>query len=114
MAKYKLLSQHYSEEDKILEPGTIVGTGTPFKWTRSPTTEMVGLDKESKAAVEREKLRAGEMLDPLNYLPMTVGTEVPGAGPQGVENNPLNMAGQAPRPGSQLHDIEEIEDEDEG
>ncbi len=112
MAKYKLLSQHYSEEDKLLEPGTEVGTGTPFKWTRPPTTEMVGLDKEGKAAVEKEKLRAGEMLDPLNYLPMTTGTSVPGAGPQGIENNPSNMPGQAPRPGSQLPDIEDIEDEE--
>ena len=88
-----------------------MGTGTPFKWTRPPTTEMVGLDKDGKVAVEKEKLRAGEMLDPLNYLPMTTGTSVPGAGPQGIENNPSNMPGQAPRPGSQLPDIE---DEDEG
>jgi len=114
MAKYKLLSQHYSEEDKLLEPGTVVGTGTPFKWTRPPTAEMVGLDKDGKAAVEKEKLRAGEMLDPLNYLPMTTGALPPGVGPQGLENNPSNMPGQAPRPGSQLPDIEDIEDADEG
>src|SRR5207248_42558 len=86
MARYRLLSAHYTEEDKlllgdkelegtdapvtgravdekgndiydgdgrpILYRGTIVGDGSPHKWTRPPTPEMEGLDPESKRLVE--------------------------------------------------------------
>ncbi len=106
MARYRLLSAHYSEEDKyllgdkeadeaggpitgreldkdgneildgngapIVHRGTIVGDGTPHKWTRPPTPEMEGLDAESKRLVEIEKKR-GDGLNPIDYLPMTYG-----------------------------------------
>jgi hypothetical protein len=80
MAKYRLLSAHYSEEDKYLEGdkergdglGTIVGDGTEHKWTIPPTPEMVGLDPKSEALVEEAKLR-GDGLNPVDYLPMTYG-----------------------------------------
>lgn len=72
--RYRLLAQHYSEEDKLLEPGTVVGDGTPFLWTRPPTTEMEGLDDASCQAIEREKIREGTSgLDPLSALRMTGG-----------------------------------------
>jgi hypothetical protein len=109
MARYRLLSAHYSEEDKlllgdqelngtdapvtgraldeagnevydgdgrpILYRGTIVGDGTPHKWTRPPTPEMEGLDAESKRLVEIEKKR-GDGLNPVDFLPMTYGTSM--------------------------------------
>jgi hypothetical protein len=73
MAKYKLLSQHYSEEDKLLEPDTIVGDGTEHKWSRPPTTEMVALDEDGKQQLERERIRAGERIAPIDDLPLTMG-----------------------------------------
>jgi len=73
VAKYKLLSQHYSEEDKLLEPGTEVGDGTEHKWTRRPTPEMEALDEASKLSLERERIRSGEHIAPLDDLPMTMG-----------------------------------------
>jgi hypothetical protein len=107
MPRYRLLSAHYSEEDKWLpgdkeaadsngpitgyqldekgnqvldekgQPiafrGTVVGDGTPHKWTRDPTPDMVGLDEESQALVEIAKKR-GDGLDPVDRLPLTVDT----------------------------------------
>lgn len=72
MAKYRLLSTHFSEEDKILEAGTLVGTGTIHKWTRPPTPEMQGIDKEGKEKVAEVKKRIGETLDPIDNLPLTM------------------------------------------
>lgn len=73
MAKYRLLSQHYSEEDKLLEIGTEVGDGTEHKWTRPPTVEMEALDDAGRAALERERTRAGERISPVDDLPLTMG-----------------------------------------
>jgi hypothetical protein len=74
MPKYRLLSQHFSEEDKLLEIGTEVGDGTSHKWTRPPSPEMEGLDDESKALVIEERERAGPFgLEPLNGLQMVGG-----------------------------------------
>ena len=73
MAKYRLLSQHYSEEDKLLEIGTEVGDGTEHKWTRPPTVEMEALDDAGRAALERERTRAGEKIAPIDDLPLTMG-----------------------------------------
>ena len=75
MAKYKLLAQHFSEEDKLLEPETIVGDGTPHAWTRAPTVEMEALDEEGKKAIELERKRTGETLDPTEELPLTMDTK---------------------------------------
>ncbi len=75
MPKYRLLSQHYSEEDKLLEPGTEVGTGTPHKWSGPPTVEMEGLDREARRLIEAERKRAGEQIDPLVSLPLTMSEE---------------------------------------
>lgn len=72
MAKYRLLSQHYSEEDKLLEVGTEVGDGTEHKWTRPPTPEMEALDDDGKKRLERERIRAGEHIAPLDDLPLTM------------------------------------------
>ena len=72
MAKYRLLSQHYSEEDKLLEVGTEVGDGTEHKWTRPPTPEMEALDDDGKQRLERERIRAGEHIAPLDDLPLTM------------------------------------------
>ncbi len=77
MGRYRLLEQHYSEEDKLLEGdkelgegmGTIVGDGTPHKWR----------DEKSKAAVAREKLR-GDGLNPVDYLPLIIDSAVIGNG----------------------------------
>ena len=74
MAKYRLLSQHYSEEDKLLEPGDEVGDGCEHRWTRPPTTEMIALDEEGAALLEKERRRVGERTtNPVDDLPMTVG-----------------------------------------
>ena len=72
MAKYKLLSPHYTEEDKLLETGTEVGDGTPHLWTRPPTPEMEALDADGKHRLEREKKRAGERVSPIEDLPLTM------------------------------------------
>jgi hypothetical protein len=77
VAKYKLLTQHYSEEDKLLEPDTLVGDGTPHLWTRRPTAEMEPLDDEGRALIDKERVRAQEMgitwgrIAPIDDLPMT-------------------------------------------
>jgi hypothetical protein len=71
------LAQHFSEEDKLLEPDTIVGDGTEHKWTRTPTVEMEGLDEEGKKAVMKERERTGDHLSPTEDLPMT-GSGKPG------------------------------------
>jgi len=55
MARYRLLSQHFSEEDKLLEPGTEVGDGCEHLWTRPPTVEMLPLDEDGMDAVARER-----------------------------------------------------------
>jgi hypothetical protein len=73
VAKYKLLSQHYSEEDKLLEPGTEVGDGTEHKWNRAPTPEMEALDEDAKQRLQRERIRSGEHIQPLDELPLTMG-----------------------------------------
>ena len=80
MAKYKLLSQHYSEEDKLLEVDTIVGDGTEHVWTRRPTPQMEPLDESARQAVETEMIRARErgipwhagQIAPLDDLPLTM------------------------------------------
>lgn len=85
MPRYRLLEQHYSEEDKLLEGdntlgeglGTVVGEGSPHKWTRPPTPAMEGLDEKSQALVEKEKLR-GHGLNPVDYLPIVVDKAVIG------------------------------------
>jgi len=85
MPRYRLLEQHYSEEDKLLEgdntlgegQGTVVGDGSPHKWTGPPTPAMEGLDAASKALVEKEKLR-GHGLNPVDYLPIVVDKAVIG------------------------------------
>jgi hypothetical protein len=78
MPRYRLTTPHFSEEDKLIEASdekpVEVGDGTMFKWTRPPTPEMQGLDEESRALVEREKVRCGEGgMDPLSQLKMTGG-----------------------------------------
>jgi hypothetical protein len=73
MAKYRLLSQHYSEDDELLEPGAEVGDGTEHRWTRPPTVEMIALDEEAARLLERERRRVGEKIEPLDELPLTVG-----------------------------------------
>jgi hypothetical protein len=80
VAKYKLLSPHFSEEDKLLETDTEVGDGTPHLWTRRPTPQMEALDEGARKALEREMIRAREnnipwipgRLEPIDELPMTM------------------------------------------
>ena len=91
MAKYRLMSAHHLEAmdttrgssvvlgDKEmeqvvgeLERGTVVGDGTPWrvKW---PTLEMVPLDDEAEAALEkeRERLQINDgVMDPVENLPL--------------------------------------------
>src|SRR6266550_3885261 len=100
MPKYRLLSQHYSEEDKLLEPGTEVGTGTPHKWSGPPTVEMEGLDREARRLIEAERKRAGEQIDPLVSLPLTMSE----AKPVVVKEEPEELEGEEPE------DFEEEED----
>src|SRR6266550_6927931 len=97
MPKYRLLSQHYSEEDKLLEPGTEVGTGTPHKWSGPPTVEMEGLDREAKRLIEVERKRAGEQIDPLVSLPLTMSETKP---PAPLEEEP-----------EEFEEFEEVEEE---
>jgi hypothetical protein len=80
VARYKLLAQHYSEEDKLLEPDEIVGDGTPHLWTRRPTPQMEPLDESGRAAIEEEMVRAKEngitwtkgVISPIDDLPLTM------------------------------------------
>jgi len=72
MARYRLLSQHYSEEDKLLEPGTEVGDGCEHAWTRPPTVEMEPLDEAGMDAIAKERRRVGETVDPTDQLAMTM------------------------------------------
>lgn len=96
MPKYRLLTAHYTEEDKWLpgdkenehlddspgnkpafdstDPintgnGTVVGDGTKHKWTRPPTQEMVGLDEKSQKLIDEVKAKC-DKLDPTDYLPL--------------------------------------------
>lgn len=99
MAKYRLLSAHtfnvdggvYLEGDKELfdagkgeEMGAIVGDGTkyPVQW---PTLEMVALDEEAEAMLERERerLRINDAtMNPVEELAMDSYEEnyIPGSG----------------------------------
>jgi hypothetical protein len=80
VARYKLLTQHYSEEDKLLEPETIVGDGTEHLWTRRPTPQMEALDESGRQAIEEEMVRAKEngitwtagVISPIDDLPLTI------------------------------------------
>jgi hypothetical protein len=80
VARYKLLSPHFSEEDKLLEEGIEVGDGTPHAWTRRPTPQMEPLDETARKAIDREMIRAREnnipwipgRLEPIDDLPMTM------------------------------------------
>jgi hypothetical protein len=85
MAKFRLLRAHYLPDDKYLlgdqelesttgkeDAGTVVGDGTPHRITW-PTLDMVALDEEGEAMLEKERERlnmdAGTM-DPIEQLPM--------------------------------------------
>jgi hypothetical protein len=80
VARYKLLAQHYSEEDKLLEVDTVVGDGTEHAWTRRPTPQMEALDEPARQAVEKEMVRAQQngitwtsgIISPIDDLPMTM------------------------------------------
>jgi hypothetical protein len=80
MPRYKLLAQHYSEEDKLLEADEIVGDGTPHLWTRRPTPQMEALDEAGRQAIEKEMVRAKEnkitwtpgVISPIDDLPLTI------------------------------------------
>jgi hypothetical protein len=77
MARYRLTTNHFTEEDKLIEATpekpVEVGDGTPFLWTRPPTLEMEPLDDAAKKAIEEERKRtAGRSMDPLDDLPMTL------------------------------------------
>lgn len=77
MARYRLTTNHFTEEDKLIEATpekpVEVGTGTQIRWTRPPTLEMEPLDAEAKAAIEAERERTqGRSMDPLDDLPMTL------------------------------------------
>lgn len=55
--KFKLTAQHYIDE-RLLEPGTIIGEGTEVPFTypdgspRPPTFDMEGLNDESQAEID--------------------------------------------------------------
>jgi hypothetical protein len=77
MARYRLTTSHFSEEDRLIEATedkpVEVGDGTLFKWTRPPTIEMEPLDDGAREAIERERERlGGRNQDPLDDLPMTL------------------------------------------
>jgi len=55
MAKYRLLTKHYMQ-DQLLEEGTIVGDETSFKITEEMVSpDMEGLDDEAKQLVQKAK-----------------------------------------------------------
>lgn len=82
--KFRLLSAHYFDGDKYLEGdkenentkgenmGTVVGDGTPYP-VRWPTLEMLPLDPEAEALLEkeRERLRLNQAsMNPIEELSM--------------------------------------------
>lgn len=82
MARYRLKSAHYLENDYLLmgdkeneyrgdDQGTIVGDGTPYK-VRTPTTEMVPLDEEAEAALaaEFERVQRNGSMNPVERIPL--------------------------------------------
>lgn len=106
--RFRLLSAHYlpgdlwvpgdkeSESEKGPEQGTIIGDDTQYKldWaTYTPTLEMVPLDDEAEAALEKEVLRLQEnsrikqaVIVPIDQLPMFMDEYekryIPGFGPK--------------------------------
>jgi hypothetical protein len=50
--KYRLLAPHIID-GAWLPMGTEVGTGTPYRYPGQPTTQMMGLDDQGKAAVDK-------------------------------------------------------------
>ena len=66
MPRYRLLTKHYMY-DQLLDEGTIVGDGTPFKIEDEMVSpDMEGLDDESKEKVWKSK---EEMTKPLMAAP---------------------------------------------
>jgi hypothetical protein len=107
--KYRLLTPHFSEEDKWLDGGTEVGDGTPHKWTREPTPEMEALDDEAKVALEKVMHKTGGSIDPMNELPMTTGQAVgPAARGQAEPSSDVRRPMQAPAGRPKADDDDEV------
>jgi hypothetical protein len=85
--RFKLTAQHYIQ-DRLLEPGTVIGEGTevPFLDAQGnslpPSDQMEGLDEESEKAVEMVRARAWH----IDQLVMEPG----GADPTGKPVDPVD------------------------
>lgn len=73
--KFKLTAQHYIDE-RLLEPGTIIGEGTEVPFTypdgspRPPTFDMEGLNDESQAEIDTLIANGGRY--PVDEIPPMV------------------------------------------
>lgn len=86
--QFRLLTQHYVR-DQLLEPGTIVGTDTPYPWEDElgpmrPSLAMVGVDEEGINAVNAYRVEKGRRpipseLPTLHPANMPVGKPEPPA-----------------------------------
>lgn len=103
--KWKLNTQHYIN-DALLEPGTIVGTDTPFPFPYPPSLNMEPVDEEAKEYLKAHPRKFGDggpavptelLLHPTT--PVT-GQRVGGVGPKAPAVKAEVVAGQGPQAGS--------------
>lgn len=65
--RYQLATQHYLD-DKLLEPGTVIGDGTPFAFRDAkgrpaiPSENMVPLDKETEVQYRDREINKVKLL----------------------------------------------------
>jgi hypothetical protein len=69
MARYRLTERAYIA-DRVLEPGTEIGSGTEIPFSGIPGPYMEPLDAAAKAAVEAASKDWGTR-DPIASLPLT-------------------------------------------
>lgn len=65
--RYRLRSQHVLAGDRLLEPGTEVGTDTPIPWPGPLTPIMEGLDDAGRKAVEDLWQKSYNRMPPWDY-----------------------------------------------
>lgn len=65
--RYRLLAQHLYAGDRLLDPGTEVGTDTPYPWPDRPSPLMEGVDDAGKAEVEKLHKELYNRLPPWHF-----------------------------------------------
>ena len=104
--KWKLNTQHYID-DALLDPGTIVGTDTPYPFPYPPSLNMEPVDEEAKAYLKAHPRKFGDegrpevptelLLHPTGVSP---GQRVGGAGPKPDATKAEIVPGQGPQAGA--------------